>query len=77
METFCNSVNKLPMSVMLHRALSRDRKIKQGTLVAPSVRHMQSKGYNLELLLVTHFPNSVVIELVAAPADASCAKHLD
>jgi len=44
METFCNSVNKIPMSVMLHRALSRDRKIKQETLVAPSVRHMQSKG---------------------------------
>jgi hypothetical protein len=33
-----------------------------GGSVAPSVRHMQSEGDTLELLLVTHFRNSVVIE---------------
>jgi len=75
--TFCNSVNNLHLSVMLHRALSRDPKIKLGSFVAPSVRHTQSEGETLELLLVTHFPNSVVIQHVAAPATARCAKCLD
>ena len=42
--TFCNSANNLPMSVMLNRALSIDPKNKQGSLVALSVSHMQSKG---------------------------------
>ena len=62
METFCNSFNDLPIYVMLHKALSGDPKIKQGSLVAPSVSHTQSEGETLELLLVTHFPNLVVIE---------------
>jgi hypothetical protein len=38
---------------------------------------MLSEGENLELLLATHFPNSVVTEEEAAPAVAHCAKHLD
>jgi len=38
---------------------------------------MQSKGEILVLLLVTHFPNSVVTVKVAAPAPACCAKCLD
>jgi hypothetical protein len=72
---FCNSVKDLPMSARLHRALSRDSKIKLGTLVAPSWRRTQSKGETLELLLVTHFPKSMVTE--EAPSAACCAKRLD
>jgi len=55
---------------MLHRALSRDPKIKLGSLVAPSGRRTQSKGETLELLLTTHFPNSEVIQELATPAAA-------
>jgi len=65
------------MSARLHRALSRDPYIELGSLVAPSGRRTQSEGENLELLLVTHFPNSVVTEEVAAPATACSAKCLD
>jgi len=68
--TFCNSVNDLPMSVRLHRALSRDLKIKLVSLVAPLRRRTQSVGENLDLLLAAHFPNWVVTEVVEAPAAA-------
>jgi len=34
--TFCSSVNDLPRSAMLQKALSRDPKIRLGFLVAPS-----------------------------------------
>ena len=74
---FCNSVNNLPLSARLNRALSRDPKIKMAFLVAPLGRCTQSEGKTLEILLVTHFPNSVVIDKVAAPATACCAKCLD
>jgi hypothetical protein len=47
---------------MLHKDLYRDPKIKLGALVVPLVRHTQSEAEAFELLLVTHFPNSVVIE---------------
>jgi len=58
------------MSATLHRALSRDPKIKLGSLVAPSGRCTQFKGETLVLLLTTHFPNLEVIEEVVAPATA-------
>ena len=35
-EGLCISVSDLPMSARLHRVLSRDPKIKLGSLVAPS-----------------------------------------
>ena len=60
--TFCSSINDLPRSARLHRALSRDPKIKLGSLVAPLGRHTQSEGETLELLLTTHFPNSEVTQ---------------
>jgi len=44
--------------------------------VAPSRGCTQSKGETLDLLLATHFPNSVVIERKRAPA-ACRAKRLD
>ena len=47
--TFCSSINDLPRSARLHRALSRGRKIKLGSLVAPSGRRTQSEGQTLEL----------------------------
>ena len=55
--TFCSSINDLPRSARLHRALYRDPKIRQVSLVAPSGRRMQSEGETLELLLTTHFPS--------------------
>jgi len=61
----------------LHRALSRDPKIRLGSLVAPAGGHTQSKGETLDLLLATHFPNSVVIERELVPATARHTKHLD
>jgi hypothetical protein len=45
--TFCSSINDLPSSARLHRALSRDPKIKLGSLVAPSSRRTQSEGETL------------------------------
>jgi len=57
---FCNSVNDLPMSARINTACSRDPRIKLVSLVAPSGRHTQSEGENLEFLLVTHFPDTVV-----------------
>ena len=75
--TFCSTVNDVLMSARLHRALSRDPKIKVGSLVAPSGKHMHSKGNTLELLLGTHFPDSVVTEDMAAPAAAHCTKQCE
>ena len=42
--TFHSSINDLPRSARLHRALSRDPKIKLASLVTPSGRRMQSEG---------------------------------
>jgi len=47
---------------MLHRALSREPNNRLGTLVTPSEGRTHSEGETLDLLLATHFPNSVVIE---------------
>ena len=74
---FCSSIDDLPSSARLHRALSRDPKIKLGSLVAPSGRRTQSEGETLELLLTTHFPNSGVTQELAAPAAALLARHPD
>jgi hypothetical protein len=68
--TFCSSVSDLPMSARLHRALSRDPKIKLGPLMAPSGRRTHPKKETLELLLATHFPKSVVTEEMVTPATA-------
>jgi len=75
--TFCNSINDLPRSVRLHWALSRDPKIKLGSLVAPSGGRTRSEGETLELLLTSHFPNSGVTLEVAAPATALLARRTD
>ena len=45
----------LPRSARIHKALSRDPKIKLGSLVAPSGRHTQSEGETMDLLLATSF----------------------
>ena len=63
--TFCSFVSDLPMSARLPRALSRDPKIKLGSLVVPSGRRMHSKKETLELLLATHLPKLVVTEEMA------------
>jgi len=65
---FCSSVNNLPRSARLRRAVSRDPKIRLGSLVAPSGERAQSEGETLDLLLVTHFPNSVAVEREALSA---------
>ena len=75
--TFYSSINDLPSSARLHRALSRDPKIKLGSLVVPSGRHTQSEGETLELLLTTHFPNSVITQETAVPATALLARRPD
>jgi hypothetical protein len=56
-------------------ALSKDPKIKLGSLVAPSARNTQSEGETLELLQTTHFPNSEVTEEMVALAAALCARR--
>ena len=45
--------------------------------MAPSGGRTQSEGETLDLLLATHFPNSVVMERGALPIAACCAKCLD
>jgi len=75
--TFCSSINDLPKAARVHRALSRDPKIKLGSLVVPSGRRTQSEGETLDLLLTTHFPNSEITQETAAPAAALPARRLD
>jgi hypothetical protein len=67
---FCSCIDDLPRSAKLHRALSRDPKIKMGSLVAPTGRHRQS-------LHTTHFPNSGVTQEVAAPVAALLTRRPD
>ena len=74
---FCSSTEYLPRSARLHTALSRDPKIKLGSLVAPSGSRTQSDGETLERLLTTHFPNSGVKQESAAPAAALLARRPD
>jgi hypothetical protein len=75
--TFCSSINDLPKAPRVHRALSRDPKIKLRSLVAASGRRTQSEGKTLELLLTTHFPNSEITQETAALAAALLARRPD
>ena len=75
--TYCSSVNDLPRSARIYRAVYRDPKIRLRSFVAPSGRHTQSKGETLDLSLDTHFPNSIVIERRVVPTAACRAKCLD
>ena len=75
--TFCSSIKDLPRSARLHKALSRDHKIKLVSLVAPSDRRRQPEGENLELLLNTHSPNSEVTQELAAPAAVLLVRRCD
>jgi hypothetical protein len=59
---FCSSINELPKAAGLHRALSKDPKVRLGFLVAPSGKRTQTKGETLDLLLHTHFPRSGAVE---------------
>ena len=68
--TFCSSINDLPRSARLHRALSRDPKTRLGSLVAPTGERTQSEEETLDLLLATHFPDSTVAEGGVVPAAA-------
>jgi hypothetical protein len=52
---FCTFINELPMAARLHRALSKDPKVRLGFLVTPTGEHTQSEGETLDLLLRTHF----------------------
>ena len=67
----------LPRSARIHRALSRDPKIKLGSLVAPLGWHTQSEGETLDLLLATHFPGSICAKGGVLPAPACCTNCLD
>ena len=58
----CVSINDLPRSARLHRAISRVPKTKLGSLVAPTGERTQSEGEILDLLFATHFPESDFVE---------------
>jgi hypothetical protein len=70
-------VNDLPKLSRLHRALSRDPKVRLGSLVSPFGERMQSEQETLDLLLATHSPNSSVMERGMVPTAACRAKRLD
>jgi hypothetical protein len=76
-ETFCGSINDLPRSARLHRALSRDPKTKLGSLVAPTGERTQSEGETLDLLLATHFPDSDAVQGGGVSAAAHRAIGVD
>jgi hypothetical protein len=59
---FCSSINELPKAARLHRALSKDPKVRLGSLVASSGQHTQTEGETLDLLLHTHFPGSGAVK---------------
>jgi hypothetical protein len=58
-------------------ALSRDLKIKLGSLMVPTGRRKQSEEETLELLHTTHFPNSGLTQDLAAPAAALLTRRPD
>ena len=66
--TFCSSINDLPRSAKVHRALTRDPKIRLGSLVARTGERTQSEGETLDLLLATHFPTTETMERGLLPA---------
>jgi hypothetical protein len=55
---FCTSIKELPRAARLHRVLSRDPKVRLGSLVAPSGRRTRSEEETLDLILGAHFPGS-------------------
>jgi hypothetical protein len=57
--TFCSYMKDLRRSARLHKDLSRGPQIKLGSLVAPIGERTQSERDILDLLLATHFPDSV------------------
>jgi hypothetical protein len=61
-------MKELPRAARLQRALARGPKIKLGSLVAPTGERTQSEGETLDLLLATHFPDSVRLIGEATPA---------
>ena len=75
--TFCSSVNDLPNSARLHRALSRDPKTRLGSLVTPTGERTQSEGETLDPLLATHFPDSATVEGGVVTAAVCCATRVD
>jgi len=75
--TFISSVNDLPRSARIHRAVSRDPETKLGSLVAPSRLRTQSEGETLDLLLATHFPGFICAEGEVLPAPACRTNCLD
>ena len=58
-------------------ALSKDPKVRLGSLVAPTGERTQSEGENLDHLLATHFPKSDVGEGGMVPAAARRATHVN
>jgi hypothetical protein len=74
---FCSSINDLPKTARLNRALSKDPKVRLGSLVAPSGGRTQSEGENLDLLLHTHFTDSEADEGEVASVFAGRATRLD
>jgi hypothetical protein len=75
--SFVSSVNDLPRAARIYGALSRDFKIKLGSLVAPSGRRTQSERETLDLLLATHFPGSICAEGEVLPASTCSTNCLD
>jgi hypothetical protein len=55
---FCTSINELPRAARMHRALSKDPKVRLGSLVARSGERTQSEEEILDHLLNLHFPGS-------------------
>jgi hypothetical protein len=74
---FCSSINDSPKAARLQRALSKDPKVRLGSLVALSGGHTQSKGDTLDLLLHTHFPDLEAIEEGVASIFTGRATRLD
>jgi hypothetical protein len=59
---FSTSINELPRAARFHRALSKDPKVRLGSLVTPMGQRTQSKRETLDLLLRTHFLGSGAVE---------------
>ena len=74
---FCSPTDDLPRSARLHRAISRDLKIKLGSVVDPTGRRTQSEEETLKLLHITHFPNLGVTQEAAASTAALLTRRPD
>jgi hypothetical protein len=55
---FCTCINEIPRAARLHRARSKDPKVRLGTLVTPTGGRTQSQGEPLDLLMRAVFPGS-------------------